>query len=375
MSFLSALANIPGARNVGSAFAEGIGAATPAVGPLQGFRDAAFQVAHNATNPAVNIYGQPNPAATPASPRPVSAVGTAASSPGVLGASTTAPSPSSSSYVDPTVAALYSSKIADVNNQIGALDPQLQAGKQNIQGGYNQALYNENLANDQATRDYNTAKQTSTQGALTAKNNIDSGVRQNTNALQRLLGLAGSGNSSASEVLAPYAASRAGDVQRQGVQTSFGQNQQALDTNYGDTQQKHQQNLGDLSTQEQNNLQDLQTGINTTRSSLLSSLASLTGQQAQAAGKTPTDIVAAEQPLLDQISNIIKSNAATGAKATNPVYNTTPTAFTAPNLSSYDVGSTGAPSASLPAGTNVSSTPYLAQLLGTKDKNGNPILG
>lgn len=54
-------ANIPGARNVGATVAGTIGASTPAIGPLQTFRNAAFEAAHNATNPAVNIYGEQNP--------------------------------------------------------------------------------------------------------------------------------------------------------------------------------------------------------------------------------------------------------------------------------------------------------------------------
>jgi hypothetical protein len=84
---LRVASHVPGARNVGSAAASTVGALTPAIGPLQSYRNAAFSVAHNAVNPNVNVYGTANPTtATPA--RVASSGSTGGSAPQVLGANT-----------------------------------------------------------------------------------------------------------------------------------------------------------------------------------------------------------------------------------------------------------------------------------------------
>lgn len=262
---------------------------------------------------------------------------------------------SSSTAVDPAVAAFLGQQISAVQNQIAALDPQQSVGNANILSSANNATNNENQSFGQATRDYNTQQGNTVADELTAKENIDTGIRDQTNALQRLLGLAGSGNSSASQTLAPYAASRQGDIQRAGVQTSYGRNLASTDTAYGDTTQAHQKNLGDIGQQEFENQQNLASSIANTKATLLQTLAGLTLQKADAAG---TSLPAAESqasPYMQQIAQIIAGTAALGNQYQNPIQLTAPSVYQAPSLDSYNYDISAPPT--IPGGTTTPADP------------------
>lgn len=262
------------------------------------------------------------------------------------------------------------SAISQINSQLGTLDPQQAAGLSNITSSYNNAVNQENGAFQGATDQYNTTRQNTIQNEVQAKDQIDQGVNQNTNALQRLLGLAGSGDSSAASILAPYAAAKAGATQSNQVQNAYGQNLQSIDTSWLDpnigTVAKHNQTLGNLSDQEFQNEQSLKQGIANTRASLLSSLANATSS---AGGNV--------QPILDQLTQIAQGAAALSNQYQNPISLTTPSSYTPPSLASYNVGSTGVPSSGTAnaSATAQQTAPYLATLFGQqKNANGNPIL-
>jgi len=200
---LNIASNIPGARNVGSAVAGTIGAATPAVGPLQGFRDAAFSVAHNATNPNVNVYGAANP--TPAAATPNRGAPTVGGGTGVLGASTGLyGSDGSGQVADPNldpgrIAALRGDiggllqRFGDVFNEVFGKVDALAADKANqirqnydlqrtgLQGNY--ADTSQGIDNSLAARGVlNSSYRAGQQGtALKAFNDANTGITQNEN--------------------------------------------------------------------------------------------------------------------------------------------------------------------------------------------------
>jgi hypothetical protein len=274
-----------------------------------------------------------------------------------------------STTVDPAVAAFLGQQIGAVQSQIGALPDQLAVGRSNILSSANDALNREGLSFGQAERDYNTNKNQTIQDELSAKQNIDTGVRQQTNALQRLLGLAGSGTSSASQILAPYAAGRQGNIQRSQVQTGYGRNLGALDTAWGDTTQAHKQNINDVNSQEFQNEQSLANNINNTKASLLQTLAGLTLQQSQAAGTSLSDAQAAAQPYMQQIADIIKGSAALGAQYKNPISLAAPSVFQAPSLDAYNYDVSAPPVSSTDVTYGDQVTPYITSLLQNKDKS------
>lgn len=260
------------------------------------------------------------------------------SPPQVLGANTAL-------AVDPQAAAYYGDQIDRINNQLGTLNPQLQAGKQNVQNTYNDQNNQLSLTEGQGTRDYNTNRANTITDEQTAKGNIDTGVRQNNTALLRLLGSAGSGDSSAAQILAPYAAARAGSVQRGQVQTTYGRNLQGLDTNYGDFQQNIGISRADLAKQRDDQLNTLTSGIDQTRAKLLDTLAGLVTQQGQAGGKTYTDAYAGAQPYVSQADSLIRGLVDLSKQYQNPALAAKPVAYNAPSLDAYNFDNTGAPAA------------------------------
>lgn len=283
---------------------------------------------------------------------------------------------STTGTIDPSVAAILGGQIGNTNTQLGDLGTQLTQALAGNQDSYNQSVNNENSAfttsPTSATNQYNTQEAQTIQDLLNAKGQIATNVRQNTTALQTLLGLAGSGNSSASEIAAPYAASQAGSQQQSQVQDTYGTNLQDLDTAYAAAKQQHDTNLQDL----QNNLtasnDSSQVGVINNKISLLNTLAQLTSEQDDAKGKTPTAAAADASPFLSQINNLYQQGLQYGNAPT--VSQVTPTQYQAPSLSSYNYGSTGAPTATQSTATTAANAPLITTLA-QKQNGATPALG
>lgn len=276
-------------------------------------------------------------------------------------------STSSSSTIDPSVAALLGGQIGNVNTQIAGLDPQLQQDLTNIANQTNLNTNRENQSFQNATDQYNTQKSNTISDLLSAKGNIATNVRQTTQGLRALLGLAGSGTSSASEIEAPFAASQAGAQQQQGVQTTYGRNLQGLDTAFNTTKQQHGDNLTDLGNQQFQSDQKAQSDINSTKQSLLSTLAQLTSQQADAQGLSVGQAQSATAPFLAQINNLLSQQGQFNNAYASNISLTNPSSYTAPSLGSYNVGSIGAPGATQSTASTAPNAPTLTTLA-QKDK-------
>ncbi len=192
----------------------------------------------------------------------------------VAGASTTgtgAYGTGTSSTNSPTQLAILNSQLDQVNGGLGRLDNQTNIGRGNLLNSYNSNLKQlldgktnfQNEAANQRTQigqDYNSGV-----------NQVNNGVHtQNTN-LQRLLGAHGAGNSSAAQILAPYAAAQQGNQQLQGLDTGFGRNNQSLDNSLSDYNTQYDNSTGDLKNQFDNGNNSLTAKADTTRASLLGS--------------------------------------------------------------------------------------------------------
>lgn len=290
---------------------------------------------------------------------------------GVLGASTT--TGSSSSAANPDAVTYYNDQIGQLNNQIAQLDPQLQVGEGNINNAFDQQNKQLALNESQAQRDYNTNRTNTLTDRQTAVNSANTSVRDNLGALLRMLGIAGSGNSSASSVLAPYAAARQGNQQVGQINQTAERNLSALDTNWGD----YEQNLGisraDLANQRANQLNSLQAGINQTRAQLLDTLAGLITAKGQAGGQSYTAASAAGQPYVSKANSLMGTIADLSRQAENPVLQAAPVAYTPPALSSYDFSQVGPATADTTTGFTDQVTPYQLLFGNPRDKNLNVV--
>lgn len=284
------------------------------------------------------------------------------------GSSSSSSGASSTGTIDPSVAALLGGEIGNVNTQIGGLGGQLSTDLANNTNQYNSQLNSENQAWQNA-QDANTTQSNRTvQNELTAKGTIANNVRNSTRALQTLLGLAGSGSSSASEEAAPFAASQAGDQQQQGVQQTYGENLQDLATALNTSKQQHNSNLDSLSTQKFQADQKANSDINSTKQSLLSTLAQLTSQQADAKGLSVGQAQAMTAPFLAQINQLLGQQGQYNSAYPSSIAVAAPTSYAPPSLGSYNFGSIGAPGATQSTASTAQNAPLLTTAA-QKDKN------
>jgi hypothetical protein len=236
--------------------------------------------------------------------------------------------------------AYWADQLGNVDSQLGRLGKQEQVGQKNIDSSYNSA-YGRLVGDKNVTqRDYTTKKTQTTQDNITAKTGIDSSVRNRNTSLQRMLGARGAGNSSAAQILAPYAAAMEGNKQRTAVNTAFGRNIQGLDTAWGDYEQDWNTSAEDLKKQRDGQINQLRSGIASTRAGLLEQKANAEVQRRQAGGETYIQARAARTPYLSRINQLMSQIDSLGI---NPTFTPKTAAYRAPDLASYTYERGGAP--------------------------------
>lgn len=261
-------------------------------------------------------------------------------------------------------AAARASFISRLQTQLGQLDPQLEIGLNNIANSYNRSA---NRLDEQfagAERDYTTNTQQNTRSYLNNRNGIMQNTRANNSALQRLLGINGSGNSSAALEQAPYAAALQGSQELNGAQTTFAGNQAGLENNWEDTKRASKNAKEDLSTQRFQQENGLRSSIAQTRATILDKIAG--------AGTNPGAYDAEIGTLLSQITNLGKQYEA-------PVIRTADVKYETPNLSNWFLNNQqSAAAAPQQAGGGAASDvdPTFLGMLGEqkRDEYGQPVL-
>lgn len=228
------------------------------------------------------------------------------------------------------------------DQQLARIPQQTQVGDQNIDSSY-QSAYDRLVGDKNVTqRDYTTKKDQTNEDNITAKNSIDTSVRNRNTGLQRLLGAKGAGNSSAATILAPYAAAKEGAAQRGQVQTAYGRNVQGLDTAWGDYQNDWDTSAGDLATQRDTQKNTLHSGLATTEAQLQQQKADALVQKAQAGGASYTAARAQRAPYTARINQLISQIDSLGAQ---PQFTPKTAAYKAPDLASYTYDKYAAPTA------------------------------
>lgn len=286
----------------------------------------------------------------------------------VLGASTTAAngtagSGGSGSGVDPSIAAYFDSLTNAANSQLGRLGNQQAIGIGNIQSAYQHSLDQLNGQKSLTDRNYNTTKGQSLQDYVQSRGGIQQNVGQVANGLQRLLGA--HGYTGSANTAANYAAALQGAQQNQQVNQTYGRNQQSLDTNYNDYLGQYNNSVGDLGQQLQSQKNQLQSQIDQNKQSLLSQLANISQQRAQATGANAGSIAAAARPYQDQINAIGGQIDQLGA---NPAFAPQAATYNAPTLDKYTY--TPAQAAQLQGAPGAGDTlnPFLSVLLNGQQK-------
>lgn len=151
--------------------------------------------------------------------------------------------------------------VDQANSILSRLASQKQVGLDNISGTFSN--YRSGLEQDfnRNKGQYDLTKNQTINDQLTAKAGIDSKVRARANALSRLLGSAGAGDSQAALELAPYAAARTGTQLRNQVNQAYGKNLQGLDLNWNQYNTDYSNSLNDLTAQEANKRKELEAQI------------------------------------------------------------------------------------------------------------------
>ncbi len=148
---------------------------------------------------------------------------------------------------------------ADINNAQNAyneaqfgldqIGKQRSIGLDNITNSFTN--YRNTLNGQKATneRDYNTNRN-KISGYEQARSQINEGVRQKAQGLQRWLASFGAGDSEMARVMAPYAAARVGSQQKAQQETTFSNNLGQMDTGWNDYMGQYNKQLQDIAQQE-----------------------------------------------------------------------------------------------------------------------------
>jgi hypothetical protein len=260
-----------------------------------------------------------------------------------------------------------------LNSQNGRLDSQLNTGLGNLTNSFNQQdnRLNQQKANAQDT--FNTQNQQNMQNYANTRNGILSNTRATSNALQRLLGLNGAGNSSAAFEQAPYAAGLQGSQNLNQAQQSFSNNGTALNKSWRDTQQQYSNALDDLNNQKYSQENSLRSSIAQTRANLLDQIASAGVNKNLALGQNYAQAQAARTPYQQQINSLLDSITGLGNQYANPVLKAADVNFTAPSLSQFGLGQQATIQNQTGAGAAGDINPSFLSVLAPKDKNSNQL--
>lgn len=247
-----------------------------------------------------------------------------------------------------------------INNSLNRLDGQLGIALGNIDTTYNQRVNELNSKRSANENSYNTSTTQNRQSFRTNKNTINDQASQGLRGLRRLLGSYGAVGSDMG--LAGQAVTDVASAQNAGAGQNFSQNQQALDTNWGNYKNEwdnEKRNTDDWRSQQRNSAE---ASSKSTRQDLLSKLADIRGQQAQARGGS---YAAGAQPYIDQANALSARIDELGRL--NPTYTGVTPTYTAPTLASYSTGN-GAVTRLKQQAAGGLNTPYLNALLGNDKK-------
>lgn len=274
---------------------------------------------------------------------------------------------------DPNTAAYYNDQSSQLQNTLGGLDAQQAVGLGNLQSSYNNQANRLDQQNAAAKRDYETNAQQNQQGYSNNRNAVVNNTRATANALQRLLGLAGSGNSSAAYEQAPYAAGLQGSIDLRNAQQNYSNNQNSLDTNWQDTQRAYSNAFDDLNSQKYQQENGLRSSIAQTRAGLLNQIGQAQVNAGLANGQNYQQAVAARAPYQSQIDDLMSQITNLGNQYANPVLRTPDIKYASPSLNPFLTSKQAQISPLVSAGGGDISPTFLGLLANKRDNFGNAL--
>jgi hypothetical protein len=270
--------------------------------------------------------------------------------------------------------AFYQDQINQLNGQLPNLDNQLNVGLGNLNNSYNQSANRLDQNKAAGQRDYTTQTTQNEQSYGRNRSNIIQNTGNQTQALQRLLGIAGAGNSSAAYEQAPYAAGLQGTQQLSDAQSAYGNNGIHLDTAWQDTLRQYNNAFEDLNNDKYSKENALRSGIDQSRASLLGQIGQANANKSLASGGSYAQAIAAQTPYRDQVNSLLNSITQLGQQYANPVLRTDNVAYSAPTLAEYLLNNgTRAVAQSSNPGTSAVDPTFAPLLNQQRDEFGNII--
>ncbi len=232
----------------------------------------------------------------------------------------------------------YDAMIRQLQAQEGRLGQTEQVGLGNIGNAYNLGRNRLDEQKGIAQRNFNTQTGLNTQSYLGARNGIKQNTRATANALQRLLGINGAGNSSAALEQAPYAAGLQGSTQLNGAQQTFSNNTNTLNTGWEDTERSYKNNTFDLDQQKYSQENSLRSSIAQTRAGILDRLGETSAQKALASGAGYGAAQAQRDSYQSRVNSLLDQITGLGNQYQNPVLKTGDVNFKSNPLDAFSLG-------------------------------------
>ena len=230
--------------------------------------------------------------------------------------------------------------MAQKNMTQGAYD-RLDGSKQTA---FTNLLNQYNAQNAKADNNYNRSKSDHETGVARTtsqfageKERIADNVRQNVSSLQRLLASRGAGSSSASQIMAPYAAARAGTSERAEAGNTFSENMFEANKAWNRFDEDHKQAKKDFAADYENRRRAAESGIEGKRAELLQQLNQIDAEIARARGGGSVDYASRNS----QINQLLDRIAQLEAQVTGQVLPTKDVAYNAADMKDMTVDTRG----------------------------------
>lgn len=227
--------------------------------------------------------------------------------------------------------ALIDSQISSTQSALERLLSQRNIGYGNIDASTQEARNKLMQERAIAERDYGLKKDQSAQDYTNTRAGLRANAGGQYTALQRLLGGAGAGRSSAAQIVAPFAVGREAAQRFGEVQDQFGRNNQAMDISYGDTNRQFDDYNQGLDRQREQKRRELESGILQNEAGLQDTLAQLISTKTSNAGGDVMGAIAPQQSRIQQILGQIDQ-----LSTVAPVQAQGSVAYNAPELAQYD---------------------------------------
>lgn len=244
---------------------------------------------HRSGSFAANRIDDPNPQ------RPAANDGQAPGSAYSSGGGSSAPA------VDAATVAAINNQIGRTQNLLGGMDGRQNTALSNLLGQFNNQNARLQTQRDDSQSDFNRNTKRVTSDNIRKKAQIGDNVRQNVSSLQRLLGAKGAGSSSAANIMAPYAAARAGTSEREEAGQVYSDNMDSLNTEWNRFDRDWRQKRGDLKDQYEGSRRDTESGFAQQKQNLYSKLEELNAELAKARGGQATGAIGMYGSAIDQL--------------------------------------------------------------------------